>query len=170
MPLRGSAFSRNAGPLSSGCEPLADVYCSHVLEHLPRGDLPATLRNTARMLRPGGVFRLVVPDLEWRARRYVAAIERGAADADCLFQSCRLGTERAERSFSAMIRDRFSRNAHCWMYDFAAMAALLQGAGFTAVRRCSLADSRDPMFAAVEQQDRFFDSGEPGLAIDAARA
>src|SRR6266487_4619922 len=37
------------------------VYCSHVLEHLAREDLAPALRNTLRILRPGGIFRLVVP-------------------------------------------------------------------------------------------------------------
>ena len=49
------------------------VYCSHVLEHLPREDLRAAVRNTLGHLRPGGVFRCVVPDLEHMAREYLAS-------------------------------------------------------------------------------------------------
>ena len=49
------------------------VYCSHVLEHLPRDELPAALCNTLRVLKPGGMFRLVVPDLYWRASVYLAS-------------------------------------------------------------------------------------------------
>src|SRR5262249_462895 len=53
------------------------VYCSHVLEHLARDDLAPALRNTLRILRPEGTFRLVVPDLHWRALRYVTDAARG---------------------------------------------------------------------------------------------
>src|ERR1700761_4288792 len=49
----------------------AAVYCSHVLEHLALADLRTTLRNTFGYLRPGGIFRFVLPDLEWLAWSYV---------------------------------------------------------------------------------------------------
>ena len=56
------------------------------------------------------------------------------------------------------------------MYDFASLKALLEHAGFTGVRRCSLGDCTDPMFTLVEDKDRFFDSGERELAIEAVRS
>lgn len=34
-----------------------------------------------QLLRPGGVFRLVVPDLAWRARNFIEAHECGKPDA-----------------------------------------------------------------------------------------
>ena len=58
--------------------PVADrtasgVYCSHVLEHLARDDLPVALQNTYKILMPGASFRLVVPDLHWRVSQYLLA-------------------------------------------------------------------------------------------------
>jgi len=41
------------------------VYCSHVLEHLSLDDFRKALRNTHRILKSGGTFRLVVPDLDY---------------------------------------------------------------------------------------------------------
>src|SRR5690242_17561521 len=46
-------------PLAKGS--CAAVYCSHVLEHLALNDLRTALRETYRVLAPGGLFRLVVP-------------------------------------------------------------------------------------------------------------
>src|SRR4051812_43659884 len=40
------------------------VYCSHVLEHLALADFRTALRNTRAILRDGGIFRFVLPDLE----------------------------------------------------------------------------------------------------------
>lgn len=40
------------------------VYCSHALEHLCPHDLPTALSEFLRVLRPGGVAIVVVPDLE----------------------------------------------------------------------------------------------------------
>jgi SAM-dependent methyltransferase len=51
------------------------VYCSHVLEHLPQREAASLLRNMHRVLRPGGVIRVVVPDLETLAREYLRLLE-----------------------------------------------------------------------------------------------
>jgi predicted SAM-dependent methyltransferase len=57
------------------------VYCSHVLEHFRRPAASAFLRECWRVLRHGGVLRVVVPDLEQIAREYLGALERAARGA-----------------------------------------------------------------------------------------
>jgi hypothetical protein len=52
---------------------------SHVLEHLPRQRVPELLREILAMLKPGGILRVVVPDLETIARLYVKELENAAA-------------------------------------------------------------------------------------------
>jgi hypothetical protein len=146
------------------------VYCSHVLEHLPRDDVPRALDNTLRMLRVGGLFRLVLPDLQWRAAQYAEAAERGdPGAADALIEACLLGTRKAPRGLVSRTRSQLGRNAHLWMYDFAAIKMLLERAGFAAIRRCQIGDCQDPMFALVEEADRFSEGGEAELALEAVR-
>jgi predicted SAM-dependent methyltransferase len=59
------------------------VYCSHVLEHFARADAPPFLRECHRVLRSGGMLRVVVPDLETIARLYVRHLDAAlAGDAD----------------------------------------------------------------------------------------
>jgi predicted SAM-dependent methyltransferase len=42
-----------------------EVYASHVLEHLGfRDDLPAALREIRRVLKPDGILKISVPDLD----------------------------------------------------------------------------------------------------------
>lgn len=55
------------------------VYCSHVLEHLPRDAAPGLMRECRRILRPGGMLRVAVPDLETIARLYLERLERALA-------------------------------------------------------------------------------------------
>lgn len=64
-------------PFTSGsCEA---VYAAHVLEHLRPGEARQLLAEIRRLLRPGGVVRIVVPDLEGIARAYLASLERATA-------------------------------------------------------------------------------------------
>lgn len=51
------------------------VYASHVLEHLTRSIGQEFLREIYRVLKPGGIVRIVVPDLETAVRQYLAALE-----------------------------------------------------------------------------------------------
>lgn len=51
------------------------IYTSHVLEHLEPEHAGPFLREAHRALRPGGVLRVVVPDLEAAARAYLDALE-----------------------------------------------------------------------------------------------
>lgn len=51
------------------------VYASHVLEHLTQNVGREFLREIHRVLKPGGIVRIVVPDLEAAVRLYLAALE-----------------------------------------------------------------------------------------------
>lgn len=51
------------------------IYHAHVLEHLDREAGVRLLTECFRALRPGGIIRVVVPDLEDLARRYLSALE-----------------------------------------------------------------------------------------------
>lgn len=56
------------------------VYSSHALEHVPRAEAEATLDEWVRVLKKDGELRLVLPNLEWAAKKILAgdyAIEKG---------------------------------------------------------------------------------------------
>lgn len=146
-------------PLAAGS---ADgVYASHVLEHLTFADCAVALRNTFGLLKPGGLFRLVVPDLECRARQYLARLEDGDARANSWFmRAAGLGAESRSRGAAALARATFGNSAHLWMWDGRAMAAALRQAGFVDIRRCRFNDCADAAFRAVEDAGRFLDAGE----------
>jgi SAM-dependent methyltransferase len=52
------------------------AYHSHVLEHLDREDAPGFLQECLRILKPGGILRIVVPDFEALARDYLEVVEK----------------------------------------------------------------------------------------------
>jgi len=51
------------------------VYHSHLLEHMAHEDALALLHECRRVLKRGGLLRVVVPDLESWARSYTASLE-----------------------------------------------------------------------------------------------
>jgi SAM-dependent methyltransferase len=55
-------------------------YSSHVLEHLTHVEATALLMEILRVLKPGGVTRIVVPDFELAAREYLMTIECAAGE------------------------------------------------------------------------------------------
>jgi SAM-dependent methyltransferase len=55
----------------------AAVYHSHVLEHIPPDAVPAFIAECRRVLVPGGILRVAVPDLEGIARAYLQQLDSG---------------------------------------------------------------------------------------------
>ena len=148
------------------------VYASHVLEHLAYEDCLTALRNTWRILKPGGVFRLIVPDLAGRTRRYLEELSSADPAASQWFmRTTMLGQEQRPRGLKGRIRDSLGNAAHRWMWDEPSMRAALAEAGFTAIRTCAFGDADDPDFKAVEARDRFVDedTGITELAMEARR-
>lgn len=56
------------------------VYHSHVLEHLRPVEAAGLLRECFRVLKPGGILRVAVPDLERICRAYLDKLETAASN------------------------------------------------------------------------------------------
>lgn len=129
------------------------VYCSHVLEHLALNEFRATLRNVFNYLKPGGMFRLVVPDLEQIARAYVASDRPDAALT--FMREAHLGEAYKSRGLSDKAKSLFGRSSHLTMWDCKGMTAELEQAGFSRIRRAVCKDGADPQFLEVEDPGRW---------------
>jgi hypothetical protein len=146
------------------------LYASHILEHLSRSDFDKALKNSFDLMAPGGTFRLIVPDLEVRARAYVSAVEVGDKSAnDNFMRSSNLGLELPPRGLVGYVSKLFGHSAHLWMWDYPSLCAALHDVGFVDVRRCDFGDGSDRMFALVEDYGRFYDDGLRELAVEAVR-
>jgi SAM-dependent methyltransferase len=125
------------------------VYHSHVMEHLDRDAAAAFMKEIRRVLKPGGIHRVVLPDFEALCKKYLEHLaaseanphERAAHDsyvAAILEQSVRReahGTSRQKpvRRFveNLILGDARKRGeTHQWMYDRVNLTALLAQAGF----------------------------------------
>jgi len=166
IPLLGTMYTKNKSrfpdnveygdivnglPLSIGsCKA---IYCSHVLEHLSLADFRKALLNTHGVLQPGGVFRLVLPDLEYYAKKY---IDDTSTNAALLFMKATgLGQEKRSRSLRGFLATWFGNSQHYWMWDYKSIKEELKNVGFIEVRRAHFGDSSDPMFKELEDKSRW---------------
>jgi hypothetical protein len=132
-------------------ESCAALYASHVLEHLSLEHFRAALRNTFDLLQPGGIFRLVVPDLEILARRYLDSNNSDAALA--FMKETSLGVENRSRNIGSFFRSWLGNSSHLWMWDLKSLTRELGEVGFVRIRKCSFGD--EPIFRDVEARARF---------------
>ncbi|MGV3774794.1 MAG: class I SAM-dependent methyltransferase [Verrucomicrobiales bacterium] len=65
-------------PLPISDQSAAIVYHSHVLEHFRPEDARRFLKECHRVLKPGGMMRVAIPDLEMIARLYLQNLEQAA--------------------------------------------------------------------------------------------
>ena len=106
------------------------IFAEHLLEHLPFPAGIRLLRECRRVLRPGGIVRVGVPDLD----RYVASY----LGRDDIIERVRPG--RPTRAIA--LGEPFFLYGHRCMYDFETMRRALVDAGFIKVERSSFGEGR----------------------------
>lgn len=131
----------------------AAIYCSHVLEHLALSDFHLAIKNTYKYLMKGGVFRLVVPDLEYAINEYCKSTDNYAAHR--FLDETILGYRNRTKGFYGLLKYFFGNSNHLWMWDEKSLRAELTAAGFAYIRRAEFGDSKEKKFKEVENPLRF---------------
>ena len=88
------------------------VFSSHIIEHLTRAVALHMLKETYRVLRPGGVCRVVAPSLDWALSLYDGGEPSGMLKA--IFEHDHSNP----------------KNRHQWMYNGIGLVSIMREAGF----------------------------------------
>lgn len=97
------------------------IYSSHMLEHIYPKGVKFFLFECKRVLRKGGVLRLLLPDIEYSARQYLKSVK----------------DPNSANTFSKLIyatsfKEGY-KNSHKWMYDKYSLSKILKDVGFSKV-------------------------------------
>ena len=123
---------------------VAGIRAEQFVEHLePREDLPRFFADALRVLRPGGVLRVIVPDAEAYLRAYCRNDLEGFRELA------------VPDPFPADLPTRMDVvnhifhqwHEHRWAYDFETLERRLREAGFGRIERMRYRESRDPRLA-----------------------
>jgi predicted SAM-dependent methyltransferase len=161
--------------LGYGDGSISVVYASHLLEHLYRDEALGLLRDIRRALKPGGVCRVVVPDVAAIVGWYLAHQREPAAQnkqpsSDLLMGMMLLRPERSRgRGVLGVVRRWTDLHEHKWMYDQEGLIKLFAEAGFANPSPRGYLESaidRD-LLAQVEQADRVCNGA--GVCVEARR-
>jgi predicted SAM-dependent methyltransferase len=112
--------------------------------------------NTHKILKSGGYFRLVLPDLEYSINNYT-----NGSSADCasgFLKETSLGKKERNRGLKGFVKEWLGNSQHLWMWDHKSIAQELEHAGFIGIRKAEYGDAADTSFIDVEDKGRWENS------------
>jgi hypothetical protein len=124
------------------------IYCSHVLEHLAFDDYRIAIKNIYSLLLKNGVFRFVMPDLEYLVKQYIQSDDPKASLV--FMEKSLLGIKSRPRTFYKFLRSWLGNSQHLWMWDYKTIDLELKEVGFHEIKRVGFGDSEDMHFKDVE--------------------
>lgn len=147
----GDILSENLFPENS----CTLIFSSHVLEHLSFVDAKLALRSFYKYLKPGGIIRIIVPDLEKCIINYIESLKDNDNNAaNLLMEKLGIGMSVSRKSLITRLKAAFSNSKHQWMYDKYSLEALLIESEFSGPRLLNYGNWSDQRFAEVESEER----------------
>lgn len=137
------------------------IYAAHVMEHLSLADFHVTVDNIYSYLTLGGIYRLIVPDLEAYISAYTANRLNKDSSPEAAYKFMTktwLGHSGSRKTLYNRFEEAFANSRHQWMWDEPSLFNALSQHGFKRIKRCSYGEWSDPRFQLVESEDKHFNA------------
>jgi hypothetical protein len=143
---------------------LSYVYADNMIEHVPLDGARAFLAEAHRCLRPGGVIRLVTPDVRAHVEMYRSGKDAVESELADMYRDLGVVVEHPVD----MVRTPIGEFGHHsgYAYDFETLDAELRRAGFSPAVRWPIEESDDPMLRGLEVRGA---EGSAQLVVEATR-
>ena len=105
------------------------IYSSHMFEHLDRREATQFLSECHRVLKPDGVIRIAIPNLEIPINVYLKN-----KDADEFINSTHLCVDRPQTFREILVFILVGNREHQWMYDGKSLSKKIASCGFVDVK------------------------------------
>lgn len=129
------------------------IYSAHMLEHLSQSDAEHVLIEAKRVLKPGGVIRISVPDLKIIIQEYLESGDARACMQRLMMQAPSLKTFK-DKLMLLLIGYRH----HQWMYDGASLSKLLEQCGFKEIEIMKKGKTKIVNPASLDLEERVLES------------
>jgi len=108
------------------------IFTSHFVEHIKKNDARKFLRDCYRALKPGGLMRIIVPDLDI---------------AFAMFQEGKVEEMQDLFFYNA---EHYDFSAHKYNYNFASMKRVLESIGFTNIQKKKFREGECPDIKSLD--------------------
>ncbi len=124
------------------------IYNEHFLEHLTVEEGQRAIKDFLRVLKPGGVLRIAMPDLVNVVNFYTneKALENGKVFLE------KYGLDFV-KTRAEMININFRAWGHKWLYDWEELERRLKEAGAVHITKCSLKKSAHTALCDLETRN-----------------
>jgi len=129
------------------------IYSSHTLEHLYLREAERVIRECVRVLQPGGVLRLALPDVELFARQLLSGTSVAGQDAGRYFNSRLLAHPEDRPTLSGRLRSAVGGHIHRWQPSTPLVRQLMVDAGLVDVCDCAFLHGELPGLNTIETRE-----------------
>lgn len=144
-------------PLKIQDECVDGILCEHTMEHLTYSHNAELMKECYRILKPGGVIRIIVPDVSLFAKNYVEDNREWFAKYEAVMLNNTTSEERNQREFHTPMQaisfvTQEYHHVACW--DYETMKFYLEKSGFVNIEKVEHRQGR--------KKELLFDTDEAG--------
>ena len=130
------------------------IFSEHMIEHVPYSDGISFLRESFRVLKPGGRIRISTPDIRFLVDLLGSDLRK--VQKDYIAWASERFLRNGEPHTALSVVNNFVRDwGHTYIYDRSTLETALTQVGFVAVTSVRVNESDQPWLQGIDNPERF---------------